>query len=467
MTLTGSVLSDLLIVLIIFIFILHVYYQKLKHRWFVFDPLSFFWAGVFVIYIIEGISSYRDYVFYFGEDIVQLTLLWIFFGLIFLHFGYYLKMGKQLAMCAPQLPAVLSPNRLFGVSLILMTMGLLGWKLLFDTAGGFFAWVAVPRGGTDWENISGYADSLTGLLLVGISLLVLHVEMHRRKAWLRILAWLLLALLLLFFLYLGTRSRTIASVLVALMAWSLPKRRNPSLITLLPLFLVLLVVTNFQAQYRGHFRNLSFNLHEIDWREVPKSVLPRFMTSETLSQEPKLGSEFSMTAAVVRFVPDDVPYALGIEFLQFFTHPIPRAWWPDKRYPKNESWTPIHLKAGTSIYWVDYVKVPYLAGPAPGHVASWYYNGGALGLIIGGLLVGIFLRAARQLYDRAQENQSYLVIYFIIAPLGFNSAVSHPFDWVYTAPLMLVPVAILLYFSRNPRRIGQKKHNVALKNKLY
>jgi hypothetical protein len=341
-------------------------------------------------------------------------------------------------------------------------MGLLGWKLTIDTAGGLSAWAAVSRGGADWENLSGYATALASLLAVGVSLLVLHVEMHRRRAWLRILAWLLLALLLLFFLYLGTRSRTIATVLVALMAWSLPRRRNPSLAILAPLFLVLLVVTSFQAQYRGHFRNFSFNFHEINWREVPGNVLPRFLTGEP-SNKTLLGSEFSMTAAVVKFVPDEVPYALGVEFLQFFTHSIPRAWWPDKRYPKNESWTPIHLKAGTSRHWVDYVKVPFVGGPAPGHIASWYYNGGVVGLMIGGLLVGVFLKAIRGLYDRAQQNQSYLVIYFVTTPIGFGSAVSHPFDWVYTAPLILLPLGILLYVSRVPRRVGQTRRSVAVR----
>ncbi len=95
MILTPSITSDILLIAIVLLFAGHVWYLKRKRRWFILDPLNFFWVGVFVIYVIEAISSYEGYVSYFGEFTVTYTLLWIFFGLVFLNFGYYLKAGKH------------------------------------------------------------------------------------------------------------------------------------------------------------------------------------------------------------------------------------------------------------------------------------------------------------------------------------------------------------------------------------
>jgi hypothetical protein len=453
---TSSFLSDILVFSIIAIYICYVWLEKRKKRWFVFDPLNFFWIGVFVIYVKEIIENYEIYVTWYTEPIVQLTLLWILVGIVFLHFGYNLRLGRNLSRKIPRLPQKLSPKGLRSVAITLIFLGLLGWTKQIVDAGGLMAWAAVPRGGQNWETVSGYVTLMAKLLTVGIGLFVLQVEMYRSRKSLRFFAWILLALQLLFFLYLGSRSRIIAVVIVALMAWSLPRRKNPSLTVLVPLFLILLVVTNFQAQYRGHFKNFSFNFDEINWQEVPERVLPKFLTGQESSRKKvSKGTELSLTMAVVSYVPERVPYALGYEFLQFFTHPIPRALWPGKRYPRSESWTPIHRLAGTSHHWVDYIRVPFLGGPSPGYVASWYYNGGFLGLLVGGILTGIFFRIVRSLYDRSWNNESYLVIYLIMAPIGFGEASSHPFSWLYSMPLILLPLICMFYFTRTQtRRIG-------------
>lgn len=450
MILTSSGLADILILAIGGLFIFHVAGAVRKRRFFAFDPLMFFWVGAFVIYIMEALSNYDDYVAFYDAASVEYALFLVFLGILFLHLGYRLPAGKRLANEIPALPNRILPNRMLFLSLFFIGMGLSGWWMQIMTAGSFAAWAAVPRGGEDWANLSGYVTVMAGLLTVGVSLLVLHVELHRRGPVLRVVAWILLGLLLLFFLYLGTRSRTIGTVVVGLMAWSLPRRRNPSLIVMSVLFFCLLIVTNFQAEYRGHFRNLSFNLHEIDWSEVPSRVLPRILTGAASSKTASPGSELGMTVAVAQLVPDRIPYALGYEFVQIFTQPVPRALWPGKRYPRGEAWSEVHRMAGTSGWWVDYVEKPFLAGPSPGYIASWYYNGGMLGLLIGGLLTGVFLRLLRGIYDRSKNNSGFLVTYLMLAPIGFGEATGHPFSWIYSLPLILIPLIIAL------RLVGRK-----------
>ena len=393
---------------------------------------------------LKALANYPDYVRWYGADSTQAALFWILIGVLFLHFGYSLPLGKLLANALPEPPARLNPNLLLLASFTLIGVGLVGWYLQIMTAGSFAAWASVSRGGEDWANLSGYVTIMASLLAVGIGVLVLHVEMHQRALVLRMLAWGLLLLLLVFFLYLGTRSRTIATVVVALMAWSLPRRRSPSIVILLPLFCALYLVTAFQAEYRGYFKDLSFNLDQIDWSDVPNQILPSAIVGGESEKTGSAGSEFGMTAAVVQLVPDRVPYNYGYEFVQILTNVVPRSVWEEKPYPRGEVWSDIHLIAGTSTYWVEHVKRPFLAGPSPGYVASWLYIGGLLGLVIGGLLTGTFLRMLRGVYDRSRANEGFLVLYMTLAPIGFGEATGHPFSWIYALPLILPPIVVLL-----------------------
>jgi hypothetical protein len=430
----------------------HIWMLRRQGRWTIFDPLNFFWVGAFVIYVVDVLSNYDVYDLWYGRPIVEDVMMWTFVGLVFVHVGYYMRIGRRIASRLPALPARLGRIPFLWVSMAFIVAGGFGWMLIFESAGGLAGWASVPRGNVDWEAMSGYVATLADLLNVGVFLFLIYAEWNRSRLVTRVLAWVLLGLLLLFFLYLGTRSRTILVVLVALMAWSMPRRRSPSLLVLVPLFCCLFVVVKFQEQYREHFRDLSFNFQELEWDEVPQNVLPRFIFGDHTPSNATRGSEFSITAAVVDLVPDAVPYAHGVEFLQVFTQAIPRELWPGKRYPKNESWTPIYQITAASDYWVDYVAVPFIAGPAPGFVASWYYNAGALGLAIGGLLVGVLMRVIRGMYDRTGRNESYFIIYFLVGPLGFGEAVGHPFGFIYTLPLLLVPLVVMLSFIRRQER---------------
>jgi len=448
MIFTPSVITDVFILLTIGLFGWHIRKLQRQRRWTVFDPLNYFWVGAFVIYVFEVMSNYDTFELWYGQAAVEDAMMWTFFGLVMLHVGYHMKLGRQLSDRLPALPPRLARIPFLWASISFIIAGLWGWIVIFDSSGGLHEWATQPRGNVDWEAISGYVGTIADLLNVGVFLLLIYAEWSRSRLVVRILAWVFLGLLLLFFLYLGTRSRTILVVLVALMAWSLPRRRSPPVLVLVPLFVCLLIVVRFQEYYRDHFHDLSFNFQEINWEEVPYRVLPGFFFGDRAVSTAERGSEFSITAAVVDLVPDRIHYAHGIEFLQVVTQPIPRALWPGKRYPMNESWTPIYEMTGASDYWVDYVAVPFLAGPAPGFVASWYYNGGPLGLAIGGILVGILLRIVRGIYDMTGTNESYFIIYFLVGPIGFGEAVGHPFGFVYSLPLLLVPLVFMLRLIR-------------------
>jgi hypothetical protein len=459
MLFTTSWVADIFLLAIFILFVNHCIREKIKKTFFIIDPLFFFWAGVFVIYIIEGISNHEQYVQWYGADTIEAAYAWIFIGLVMLHFGYGMQQGIKLTKKIPNLPSRISSSKILFISLTLCTAGVFGWSLQIQSAGGLAMWAATPRGGENWEELSPYVGQLSFLLTVGLSLLLIHVEMHQRSSLMRTIAWLMIALYFLFFFYLGSRSRIIAVFLVALMAWSLPRRRTPNLLFLIPASMALFLMVNFQEQYRGYFQNLSFNLHKIDLTEVPARILPKAITGEASLKVVSKGTEFSMTAAVITYVPDKIPFAYGGEFLQIITNFVPRSAWPEKPYPRSELWSEVHELAGTSEWWVTHIHKPFIAGPAPGYIASWYYNGGIIGLLVGGIVTGIFFRLLRGIYARSVNNESYLILYSVLAPLGFGEAVSHPFGWVYVLLLVLVPLVIILKFMGAPSKAPPTRHD--------
>jgi hypothetical protein len=142
-----------------------------------------------------------------------------------------------------------------------------------------------------------------------------------------------------------------------------------------------------------------------------------------------LGSEFGMSLAAVRFVPEVVPYDQGHMLLELFTAGIPRTWWPDKIYPAGESWDRFHQAAGTA-RCVN--AAGYLTGPAPGLIGKYYYIAGPLGVVLGSIWTGLFLRILKTYADR-YTGVTGVVLSVSVWLLGFsemNNPLAWPIAWI-------------------------------------
>lgn len=450
---TPSLFVDFLLLLILLLILAHSLSLYWRGRWFVFDPINFFWVGVSVLYIQQPISYYDNFQKWYGDPLIIETLAWVAFGILFLIIGYEANWGKRWAEKIPQMPRQLSSKGLTISALLLICVGLLGWKVMFDSAGGLHAWASVARGKTDWENLSGYTAVVAALAPLGVSLLVLNAEMYRAKLFYRFIAWMFMAGVLLWMFYLGSRSRVIFTVVSALLIWYLPRRTNPPVALLLPVFFALMLITSFQQYYRGYFYDFSFHFGQIDWTEARETILPDFF-GEKHKQSNKIskGIEFSCTIAVINLVPRYVDYNYGYSQLEFLTHPIPRSLWPEKRYPHYEAFTPIYLRGGLTKKWVTHVYRPFLSGPSFGYIGHWYAVGGWVVLILAGLVTGSLLRAIRSIYDRSEGRGGDLVLFMVMAPVGFLDVAGEPFFWMFTIPLTLIPLVILVYMARHYER---------------
>jgi hypothetical protein len=433
----------------------HTLYLRQQGRLFVFDPILTFWGGYFMCYVLQPLSYSEIFVNWHSVDVFNRSTFFSFVGISCVVIGYEMKQGHYLGLKIPSLTRTLDPERFFKAALILTALGVSSYYWLFQSAGGMWEWLSYGRGGTNYELVNGYVREVEKLTPIGAYMLILHVTMHPTSRLRRIAAWSFVATLWLWYLYLGTRSRIIGVGMLAAAAYYVPKYKNPNLLLVAPAFLVLIILTNFQARYRGNFTNLSFHLNEIDMEEAKAACLPGFLggDKELQHKDVTAGIDFNVMMATVELVPDKVPYNYGWGMLSFVTQPIPKSIWPNKIYPSLESLQGVLRQGGLANAFV--ADRDLVMGPAFTFAAFWYYMLGPLSLILGGLYTGILFRTIRTYLDRDIYSESNVVIYCTLLVIGFTESASTPFTWVYDFPLSsILPLSLLIYICRKDRNEG-------------
>jgi len=453
----STLLGDVLLLSIAGLMIAHTLSLIRRKRLLLLDPLFAFWAGILVIYVGQPLSFRQIFIEWHSEELFEATLGWTLAGLLCVLWGYEWSLGVRLGLKLPRAPAKLSPVKLAVAGYGLVFLGSLGYLYLFASAGGVKEWLAVGRGGTDYENISGYVAQLADLLPLGVVLLLFQTYFHPAPLPKQIALWLLAALVWWWFLYLGSRSRLIGFTIGGMGAYYLPKRKSPPLALAGAVFLALFVLSNFQESYRDRFTNLSLNLDQIDMREAQGNALPFFLGGDPALQADAVSSgiEFNCVMSVVELVPEKVPYNYGYGYLELFTRWIPRAVWPDKFYPQMEAVQGVLREAGLSQANVRNTDI--LMGPAFTFVGHWYYVAGPVGLIFGGLLTGVLFRIIRTIYDRGNRSEGDILIYVSLIGIGFGEAASTPLAWLSTLPFVLGPLALTLFLCRAPSEKGEPR----------
>jgi len=444
----STLLGDILLLCIAGLMAAHTLSLISRKRLLLLDPLFAFWAGIFVVYIIQPLSFRPIFVEWHSEELVDATLGWTLLGLFCVVWGYELNLGMRLGLMLPQAPAKLSAFRLTAAGYGAAALGLVGYSYLFASGGGVSEWLAVGRGGTDYDAISGYVAQLPDLLPLGVILLLFEMHFHPSPLPKKIALWLLAAVIWWWFLYLGSRSRLIGFTIAGMGAYYLPRRKSPPLVLAGAVFLALFILSNFQEAYRDKFTNLSLNLDQIDLNEAKGNAFPSFWGGDPALQAEGLsaGVEFNCVLSVIELVPDKVPYNYGYGFLEVFTRWIPRAMWPDKFYPQMEAVQGV-LREG-QLSGANVRDTEILMGPAFTFVGHWFYVGGPIGLIFGGFFTGVLFRAIRTIYDRGNRSEGDILVYVSLIGIGFGEAASTPLAWLLTLPVALGPLVLILFLCR-------------------
>ncbi len=463
MNLGCSPLSCLLIGAIVGLIGWHTLSLMRRKAWLALDPLNAFWGGVLAVYVLQPIQFGDVLTGWHPAGVMEWTLGYslLAFGAVVL--GYEARWGSRWGRGLPQMPARLNAGRLTWVACVFIGLAFIGYAYLVGTAGGFWDWLAVPRGGTNWVVVNAYIASLIYFLPLGIAFLLFRVHMWWAPPWAVALVWSLQVLLALWNVYIGSRSQVIVSGLTMLAAYYLPRRQNPPVWLLVTSFLGLTLTVNFMGSYRENFVNLSFNLDQMDLDDVERRVLPGFLGGDEKLQKRAVvwGVDFNCVMSVVDLVPQEVDFNRGACLLEFVTRPIPRAIWPDKVYPHYEAFTPIYDRARLSNTVVSTSRQLILTGPAFTFVGYWYAVGGPLVLAAAGFLTGCLFRMIRTVYERSSSNQGNKILYMFLVPIGFSEAAATPLFWIFGVGMFLIPIAIILFACRDlsepppqPRAMG-------------
>lgn len=444
MFLTPSPVADLLMVAIVGVMAGHAWWLHGRGRWFVLDPLNTFWLGLLMYFVLDGAGNAELFISWYNQSVFEQTLFWVLFVVVWVVLGYEAPWGRAIAYRLPQLPPRLVPDRLYWAGLGLVGFGVAGYLYLMSKSGGAAAWLSAGRGNTNYEAVSGYVAELTSFVTPGITLLLFHVFLHRPSAGRKLFIFAITVLALAWFFYLGSRTRFGTLVLIFVGAFCLTKKRNPSLMLIFPLAISLLFVTEFMAIYRGQFTNLSLNLDMIDKEEARVMVVSRWLGSG--ERELSKGVIFGCTMAAIALVPEKVPYDYGYSLCEFITRPIPRRLWPEKRYPLLEAHQNLYREGDLSVHVNPVANL--LAGPALGFIANWWHIGGPIALALGGLVVGGLWRTFRVIYDRVPGSEGNMLVYSQLIMVGYIEAGGDPFYWVYSLPLVLIPLFLVLNACR-------------------
>ena len=363
--------------------------------WHFLNPVNSFWltyvyAGVAQPFLADG-----QWAPFYGPAVYLQTLgMFLVLG-VAVAVGYELPQAKRWSGALPNF-SVPSSGKIAVAGVLLVCLGLVGYVLVAQASGGWQYWSSAPRENTNFD-LSGYVYTLPRVATLGLMILLCHA-FWSKGAWLYKGAVIGLGVLnMLWQAYTGTREGTIVMLVILFGSIYAAQRRNPPLLSVPILLAAIFFIFGFIPTFRGNFRDLSFNIEE-----TPTEVLARsfgFFSEPDYGDDapstykkdkgPDLWSDFGMAISVAYYVPKRVPYDNGYMLLETITRPIPRGVWPDKIYPESEAWDKFHQVSGIS----DSINLAgFRGGPSPTMVGKYFYIGGWIGLIIGGLFSGFCFR---------------------------------------------------------------------------
>ena len=426
---------------------------KLAGGWHFLNPVNSFWLTFVYAGAVQPLLSREDWIGFYGADVYLQTLAMFLVTGVAVAVGYGLPQARRASQIIPDF-SVPSGTKIFVFGLILIALGMLGYYLVAVNSGGWVYWSSAPRENTNFD-LSGYIYTLPRVATLGIMVLLCHAFSLRGATLYKIGVVGLGVTNLLWQAYTGTREGTIVMLVILFGSVFAAQRRNPPLFSIPVLLATVFFVFGFIPTFRGGFRDLSFNI-----RDSPADVVGRsfgFFSDPDFSDDapstrkkdkgPDLWSDFGMAISVAYYVPARVDYDGGYMLLESFTHGIPRALWPDKTYPESEAWDRFHQVSGISN---SLNPAGFRGGPSPTMVGKYFYIGGWIGLVVGGLFSGFCFRVLWEFLRRQLHLVTGAILTVASAGLGGMEMI-HPLAWSvnFWLPTVFVPFLALVWLVRD------------------
>lgn len=367
-------------------------------------------------------------------------------GLVAMTVGYCAR--QRLRHFRPPLfvrTAVWDERRMWLVVALLATVSVIaGWEFIMRHGGFTPALLSAKRGLPGVELVQGFEShrhlaimhDAFGLAAALIPFAyVLFSRSRLRPGTMGIIAVLFLNAMALQF-YISSRGGLVWTVLYGLGVLVLSPRRVRWGALALVLITGLFMVQVMTVLRPTRQQSVDLAIEAID----PASVIQPLVLNRNM-----LGID--KTAHIVNAVPDKLNYRYGGTVLNSMAAPIPRALWPGKPIIGNGK------TIGAEIYGETRSGVP------PGFIAEAYWNLHIVGVLIGGLLVGRFLRWLANGTRRWTLHRNGALIYVIsVMPLGFF-IVGSEFMIAFIDPAMnaVVMSVSLIFITSSWRSWGQRR----------
>ena len=427
---------------------------RAEGSWHFLNPVNVFWLAFVYAGVVQPLLAADEWIAFYGREVFLSTLaMFLVLGISFA-VGYGLPFAPVASRVLPDFSKP-SQTKVLVAGVLLIALGLLGYYLVMKASGGPKYWLSGPRYNTDYEALSGYVYTLPRVATLGLMVLLCHAFSQRGVYLYKACVVSLAVVNTLWQAYTGTREGTIMMLVILYGSVFAALRRNPPLWTTALLLPAIVFIFGFIPTYRGDFRDLSFNLND-----KPGVILDRsfgfFSDPDFGSQAPStykpdkgpdLWSDFGMAISVAYYVPEKVAYDDGYMLLEVITHGIPRKFWPDKVYPESIAWDRFHRVANIS-------KSENLeglrGGPSPTMVGKYYFIGGWLGLVLGGMFSGFCFRFLWEFLRRQLRYVTGVILLVASSGLGGMEMI-HPLSWsvFFWIPTVFIPFLFFVWIARD------------------
>lgn len=424
-----------------------LYYTTRGRRWHFLDPINTFWLAYVHFGFIQPTLERETWINSFDEATFQRALLMfvVLGGAVIA--GQHSPTSLRLADKMPVFGHGESRQKLWRVALGVTLMGLVGYAIIISASGGWDVWSISPRAKTNYE-IPGWLFVLPRLYMLGLLILMCYAFTQRGTA-LKVICTILTIVHIFWMTYSGTREGALVMIVVFVGSIYGTRRRNPPILVMVGSVMLAGFLFAFIANYRDQFKNLSFIKDEESFSEIYEKSMDFYDSSEQTG-EANLWAEFGMVLSAAYYIPGSLDYDYGYMLLEPVTRIVPRALWPGKIYPESVAWDRFHR---VTLVSSSENMEGYLSGPSPSMVGKYYYILGWPGLILGGFISGMLLRALWEYVLRYDSLPCMGAILMIsVSTLGAME-MTHPLSWsvniwIYTVG---VPLLLMLRFVRPSR----------------
>jgi hypothetical protein len=238
----------------------------------------------------------------------------------------------------------------------------------------------------------------------------------------------------------GSRGYLLVPILSIL--WMQDNSRSPSVkpinaFVLIPVAILMISFSGFFGVYR------QAGISDLSLSQVA-AVIDKISLDDLVEQFAVRFDSFDFFASIVdRCTHNDCDYLYGRSLADFLVQPIPRSLMPDKVY-----------KTSALLTQTYFPSLPHTFTPEYGLITELFINIGALGVAMGGVVLGVFTRVVDLVVSSNSSNVSFMLfcLPIILTPLGFflagfNSDTSIMF--IMNSLLSLVLVSFLYYPKRS------------------